>query len=147
MLAPIDRVLDVFLLWLADSIVRPVRPRPRFGWLISIADWMLYKAGGNGAYSAGRRYVEMGRPDAAEVAFGDAQQVYERQLGPTHPYVGFAAERRGWCCAKLGRYAEAVTFYERAVAVAEISPGRDSERYAILRDTLDEVRSRLDASD
>src|SRR5215472_11783489 len=55
------------------------------------------------------------RPDAAEVAVGDAGRWYERHLGPTHPHVDLAAEYRAWCCTKLGRYPKAAALYEKAL--------------------------------
>jgi hypothetical protein len=144
----IDRATDRLLLWVADFIVTPPRrPRLRIGALVSLSDWMLDKAGGNGAYSAGLSYVDLGRLDAAEVAFGDAQRWYERHLGPTHSYVGQAAEYRAWCCAKLGRDVEAAALYEKALAVAIVSPGPESELAVDIRDKLELVRSRLDAAE
>jgi tetratricopeptide (TPR) repeat protein len=140
----VDRAADAFLLWLADFMVAPARrPRQKLGALARLSDWMLDNAGGNGAYSAGLHLVEMGRPDAAEVAFGDAERWYERHLGSTHPHVGLAAEYRAWCCAKLGRYSEAVPLYEKALAIAAVSSGPDSEMYASIGDNLEIVRSRL----
>lgn len=113
----------------------------RIGVLVSLADWLLDKGGGNAPYSAGRRYVDIGRPDAAEVAFGDAQQLYGAISGQrTRMLASRQSVVRG---AALGSHAEAATLYEKALAVAELSPGRDSERYASLRDRLAEARRAL----
>ena len=52
-----------------------------------IADWLAEQAGPNGAYGAGLHYLRRGKPEVAEVAFRDAQRLWEATaggLGHTH---------------------------------------------------------------
>jgi tetratricopeptide (TPR) repeat protein len=145
----VDRAVDRLLLRFADFIAAPPRRRrrTRIGPLVRLADWLLERAGGDGAFTAGRHYAALGRLDVAEVAFGDAEHWYEAHLGPRHPHVGLAAERRAWCCARLGRYAEAIALYEKALVVADSSAGPDSELRTGICDDLESARLLRDEAD
>src|SRR5437879_1186948 len=90
-----------------------------------ISDWLADQAGPNGAYGAGLHYLRRGKPAAAEVAFRDAQRLWEAQLGPRHGYVAMALARRAGCAVQLGRVQEGVELYERALAIEIELRGQD----------------------
>jgi Tfp pilus assembly protein PilF len=111
-----------------------------------ISDWLAHQAGPNGAYGAGLHYLRRGKPAAAEVAFRDAQRLWEAKLGPRHGYVAMALAKRAWCAVHLGRVQEGVELYERALAIETELRGKNSARVRELTDELDRARGRLDVS-
>jgi tetratricopeptide (TPR) repeat protein len=112
-------------------------------WSRSIGTWLLLRAGPAGAYGAGLQYLERGRLDAAAEAFGDAQRLWERELGPSHGDVAMAMARRAWCYVRMGRVPEGVQLYERALEVERDRYGPDSDRVRELSSELTRARGLL----
>jgi tetratricopeptide (TPR) repeat protein len=112
-------------------------------WYRRVGAWLLLRAGPEGAYGAGLRYVERGRLEAAALAFEDAQRLWEREVGPRHVHVAAALARRAWCCVRLGRVEEGVRLYERALELERDLHGADSERVWDLTAEAAEARSLL----
>lgn len=110
-----------------------------------IGAWFLARAGAEGAYGAGLRYLGRGELLAAADAFEDAQRLWEREMGPWHGYVAMAMARRAFCCVRLGRVRDGVALYEDALALERELRGDDSRRVQALTAELAWARGQLES--
>jgi len=124
-----NQSLDPLSSWImdraADAIESPRRALPRVpiprrirrsAWLLS--ERLIRRAGGSGPYHAGVALLEKGRWKAASVAFADAVDGFERQVGHDHIWTAHALAREGWCYLKLGRAREALSLCQDALGIA-----------------------------
>jgi tetratricopeptide (TPR) repeat protein len=109
-----------------------------------IGAWFLVRAGAEGAYGAGLRYVRRGDLLAAADAFEDAQRLWERELGPWHGYVAMAMAKRAYCYVQLGRVRDGVALYENAIALERDLRGDESQRVQDLAADLASARGLLE---
>ena len=93
----------------------PTARLSRSAWLLS--ERLGRRAGGAGPYTAGVRLLQQGRWKAASIAFADAVEAFEREVGHDHMWTAHALARQGWCYLVLGRADEAVSRCEDALQV------------------------------
>lgn len=124
----LNEQLDPLTSWIvdraADAIESPRRdlPKVRIPARLSRSAWLLSerlgrRAGGAGPYTAGVRLLQQGRWKAASIAFADAVEAFEREVGHDHMWTAHALARQGWCYLVLGRADEAVSRCEDALQV------------------------------
>jgi hypothetical protein len=151
MLDAVNQQLDPLTSWLidrgADAIESPRRtlhnvPIParlrRSAWLLS--ERLLRRVGGSGPYTAGIALLEKGRWQAASVAFADAVEGFEREVGHDHMWTAHALARQGWCYLALGRAGEAVPRCDDALRIVlKLKPG-DEQAASYFKDLVDAAR-------
>jgi tetratricopeptide (TPR) repeat protein len=107
--------------------------------------WFRTRAGGTGAFSAGKAYLAREDYDTAAMAFEDAEVAFKKEFGPKHKWVEQAIAYRAWCYVKLGRPADGVTLYERALSL-ELELSGKGDRTDQLQEQLGWARSELERS-
>ena len=98
--------------------------------------------GGAGPYTAGVALLQKGRWKAASVAFADAVEGFEREVGHDHMWTAHALARQGWCYLALGRAGEAVPRCEDALHIVVKLKPDDEQQIGYFRDLVAAARKR-----
>jgi hypothetical protein len=112
-------------------------------WSRRVGSWLVLRAGPEGAYGAGLRYLERGQLDTAAEAFEAAQRLWEREGAASEDDAAMAMARRAWCYVRMDRVADGVRLYERALEVERGLHGPDSDRVRELTTELTRARDLL----
>lgn len=70
-------------------------------------------------YQAGHSLQEHSQYTEAEPLYQRALEIYEKELGPDHPYVATSIENLANLCRDLGKYDQAKDLYQRALTLSE----------------------------
>jgi hypothetical protein len=151
MLETLNRPLDLLSTWIidraADAIESPRRALPKVpiptrlrhsAWLLS--ERLIRRRGGSGPYTAGVALLQKARWKAASVAFADAVEGFERQVGHDHMWTAHALAREGWCNLKLGRAREALSLCQDALGIALRVKPDDKEQLAYFQELVETAR-------
>jgi hypothetical protein len=117
-----------------DKVPIPKRIRRRV-WLL--AERLIRRSGGSGPYTAGVALLQKGRWKAASVAFADAVDGFEREVGHDHMWTAHALAREGWCYLKLRRAGLALSVCQDALGIVMRIKPDDEEQIAYFQELVD----------
>lgn len=75
-------------------------------------------------------YQAQGKYSEAERLYNQAVSIWEKTLGPKHPYIGQSLNNLGGLLKSLGRYDEAISLYNRILPLLEKAFSKDHLLFA-----------------
>ncbi len=103
-----------------------------------IGEWLVRKAGPQGARAAGFANMRKGNYKTAAAAFADAERLLVEKEG-TPADIAQMIEFQAWCLGKLGQKSQALKLYEQAMRFEEQAQS-PPERISKLRAQIDWAR-------
>lgn len=138
-----DRVFD----WIVDRAADSIDSSSADATRPTVLDRVIqYAARGRGSWTTGLALLEKERWNAASIAFRDAAQGFEREVGHDHIWTAHALVREGWSYLKLNRPNVALPLTAEALHIVVRVKSEDRKLVGHFRDVHEAVEFAFDSS-